>query len=76
MSSISWSSSRGNAPFRASSTAWFSAASTLRSWAPQNRELLREAQLRKVEAALNQAVEEARKGAFPMELLQDRKSVV
>ena len=27
--------------------------------APQNRELLREAQLRKVEAALNQAVEEA-----------------
>ena len=35
--------------------------------APQNRELLREAQLRKVEEKLTQAVEEARKGAFPLE---------
>ena len=35
--------------------------------APQNRELLREAQLRKVEEKLSQAVEEARKGAFPLE---------
>mgnify|MGYP002264551698 CR=1 FL=1 len=33
--------------------------------APQNRELLREAQLRRVEEKLTQAVEEARKGAFP-----------
>ena len=35
--------------------------------APQNRELLREAQLRKVEEKLSQAVDEARKGAFPLE---------
>ena len=34
--------------------------------APQNRELLREAQLRRVEEKLSQAVEEARKGAFPL----------
>ena len=33
--------------------------------APQNRELLREAQRRKVEDLLAQAVDEARKGAFP-----------
>ena len=39
--------------------------------APQNRELLREAQLRKVEEKLSQAVEEARKGAFPLEELQE-----
>ena len=39
--------------------------------APQNRELLREAQLRRVEEKLSQAVEEARKGAFPLEELQE-----
>ena len=39
--------------------------------APQNRELLREAQLRKVEEKLSQAVEEARKGAFPLEELHE-----
>ncbi len=39
--------------------------------APQNRELLREAQLRKVEEHLSQAVEEARKGAFPLEELHE-----
>ena len=33
--------------------------------APQNSELLREAQRRKVEDLLAQAVDEARKGAFP-----------
>ncbi len=38
--------------------------------APQNRELLREAQLRRVEEALSQAVDEARKGAFSLEELQ------
>ena len=39
--------------------------------APQNRELLREAQLRKVEEKLTQAVDEARKGAFTLEELQE-----
>ena len=39
--------------------------------APQNRELLREAQLRKVEEHLSQAVAEARKGAFPLEELHE-----
>ena len=39
--------------------------------APQNRELLREAQLRKVEEKLSQVVEEARKGAFPLEELHE-----
>ena len=39
--------------------------------APQNRELLREAQLRKIEEYLSQAVEEARKGAFPLEELHE-----
>ena len=39
--------------------------------APQNRELLREAQLRRVEEKLSQAVEEARKGAFPLEELHE-----
>lgn len=39
--------------------------------APQNRELLREAQLRKIEEHLSQAVEEARKGAFPLEELHE-----
>ena len=39
--------------------------------APQNRELLREAQLRKVEEYLSQAVEAARRGAFPLEELHE-----
>ena len=39
--------------------------------APQNRELLREALLRRVEDALTQAVEEARKGGFSLEELQE-----
>lgn len=39
--------------------------------APQNRELLREAQLRKVEEKLSQAVEEARRGAFTLEELHE-----
>ena len=39
--------------------------------APQNRELLREAQLRRVEDILAQAVEEARKGGFSLEELQE-----
>ena len=39
--------------------------------APQNRELLREAQLRRVEEKLTQAVEEARKGGFSLEELQE-----
>jgi len=39
--------------------------------APQNRELLREAQLRKVEDKLAQAVEEAQKGGFPLDQLHE-----
>ncbi len=39
--------------------------------APQNRELLREAQLRNVEDRLTQAVEEARKGGFSLEELHE-----
>ena len=39
--------------------------------APQNPELLREARLRKVEDALSQAVEEARKGGLSLEELQE-----
>ena len=39
--------------------------------APQNRELLREAQLRRVEEKLSQAVEEARKGAIPLPELHE-----
>lgn len=39
--------------------------------APQNKELLREAQLRKIEEHLSQAVDEARKGAFPLEELHE-----
>ena len=39
--------------------------------APQNRELLREALLRRMEDALSQAVEEARKGGFSLEELQE-----
>jgi len=39
--------------------------------APQNREFLREAQLRRVEDALSAAVEEARKGGFSLSELQE-----
>lgn len=39
--------------------------------APQNQELLREAQLRNVEDRLTQAVEEARKGGFSLEELHE-----
>ena len=39
--------------------------------APQNQELLREARLRKVEDALSQAVDEARKGGLSLEDLQE-----
>lgn len=39
--------------------------------APQNKELLREARLRKVEELLAQAVEEARKGALSPEELHE-----
>ena len=39
--------------------------------APQNRELLREAQLRRVEEKLTQANEEARRGAVSLEELKE-----
>ena len=39
--------------------------------APQNRELLREAQLRRVEEKLTQAIEEARRGAVFLEELKE-----
>ena len=39
--------------------------------APQNRELLREAQLRRTEEFLSQAVEEARKGGMTLEALEE-----
>ena len=41
-----------------------------------NRELLREAQLRRVEEKLSQAVEEARKGAFPLEELHEMLDIL
>ena len=44
--------------------------------APQNRELLREAQLRKVEEYLSQAVEAARRGAFPLEELHELADIL
>lgn len=44
--------------------------------APQNHELLREAQLRKVEEKLAQAVEEARKGAMPLEDLHEMLDIL
>ena len=44
--------------------------------APQNRELLREAQLRKVEELLTQAVEEARKGGFTLEELTETLNIL
>ena len=40
--------------------------------APQNRELLREAQLRRVEEKLTQAIEEARRGAVSLEELKEK----
>ena len=39
--------------------------------APQNRELLREAQLRRVEEKLTQDIEEARRGAVSLEELKE-----
>lgn len=39
--------------------------------APQNRELLREAQLRRVETALNQAITEARRGGLTLAELRE-----
>ena len=39
--------------------------------APQNRELLREAQLRRVEEKLTQAIDEARRGAVSLEELKE-----
>ena len=39
--------------------------------APQNRELLREAQLRRVEEKLTQAIEEAQHGAVSLEELKE-----
>ena len=44
--------------------------------ASQNRELLREAQLRKVEEKLSQAVEESRKGAFSLEELHEMLDIL
>ena len=44
--------------------------------APQNRELLREAQLRRVEELLSQAVDEARKGGFTLEELTEMLNIL
>ena len=44
--------------------------------APQNRELLREAQLRRVEDLMVQAVDEAKKGGFLLEELQDMLNIL
>lgn len=44
--------------------------------APQNRELLREAQLRKVEEKLAQAVDEARRGALTPEELHEMLDIL
>jgi len=44
--------------------------------APRNQELLREAQLRKVEDKLAQAVDEARKGAFSLAELQEMLNIL
>ena len=44
--------------------------------APQNRELLREAQLRRVEEKLSQAVDEARKGGFALSELQEMLNIL
>lgn len=44
--------------------------------APQNRELLREAQLRRTEKFLSQAVEEARKGGITLEELEEMLTIL
>ena len=44
--------------------------------APQNRELLREAQLRRVEEFLSLAVDEARKGGFTLEELTEMLNIL
>ena len=44
--------------------------------APQNRELLREAQLRRVEERLTRAVEEARKGGLSLAELQEMLNIL
>ena len=44
--------------------------------APQNRELLREAQLRRVEERLTQALEEARKGGLSLAELQEMLNIL
>ena len=44
--------------------------------APQNRELLREAQLRRAEEFLAQAVEEARKGGVTLEELEEMLAIL
>ena len=44
--------------------------------APQNRELLRETQLRRVEEKLSQAVDEARRGGFSLEELQEMLDIL
>ena len=44
--------------------------------APQNRELLREIQLRRVEEKLSQAVDEARRGGFSLEELQEMLNIL
>lgn len=44
--------------------------------APQNRELLRETQLRRVEEILSQAVEEARRGGFTLEELTEMLNIL
>ena len=44
--------------------------------APQNRELLREAQLRRAEEFLAQAVEEARKGGITLEDLDEMLAIL
>lgn len=44
--------------------------------APQNRELLREAQLRRAEEFLAQAVEEARKGGITLEELEEMLTIL
>lgn len=44
--------------------------------APQNRELLREAQLRRVEEHLTRAVEEARKGGLALSEVQEMLNIL
>lgn len=44
--------------------------------APQNRELLRETQLRRVEDTMAQAVDEAKKGGFTLSELQEMLNIL